>query len=186
MLEEIINALSDLRSNSAIPGFNESATKQIVILRILRALAWDQDNYDELTSEYDVGGGKVDYSLRLDGTDKVFIEAKRASESLERHDNQLLNYSFRKGVRLAALTNGMTWWLYLPLKEGSWEDRRFCIIDIGDQDISQVGKWFIEFLGRNNVQSGSAVEAAERRLDSLRDEGSHTADLTKSMGEIDQ
>ena len=98
MLEEIINALSDLRSNSAIPGFNESATKQIVILRILRALAWDQDNYDELTSEYDVGGGKVDYSLRLDGTDKVFIEAKRASESLERHDDQLLNYSFRKGV----------------------------------------------------------------------------------------
>ena len=65
----------------------------------------------------------------------------------------------------------MTWWLYLPLKKGSWEDRRFCIIDIDDQDISQVGKWFIEFLGRNNVQSGSAVEAAERRLDSLRDEG---------------
>ena len=171
MLEEVINALSDLRSISAIPGFDESATKQTVILRILRALDWDQDNYDELTPEYDVGGGKVDYSLRLDGSAKVFIEAKRASESLERHDDQLLNYSFRNGVRLAALTNGMTWWLYLPLKEGSWEDRRFCIIDIGDQDVSQVGKWFLEFLGRNNVQSGSAVEAAERRLDSLRDEG---------------
>ena len=170
VLEEIINVLSDLRSNSDIPGFDESATKQIVILRILRALAWDQDNYNELTPEYDVGGGKVDYSLRLDGRDKVFIEAKRASESLERHDDQLLSYSFRNGVRLAALTNGMTWWLYLPLKEGSWEDRRFCIIDIGEQDMSQVGKWFIEFLGRNNVHSGSAVEAAERRLDSLRDE----------------
>ena len=170
MLERVIRVLSDLRSNSAIPGFDESATKQIVILRILRALTWDQDNYDELTPEYDVGGGRVDYSLRLDGSNKVFIEAKRASESLERHDVQLLNYSFRNGVRLAILTNGMTWWLYLPLKEGNWEDRRFCIIDIGSQDVSQAAQWFVEFLGRENVQSGAAVAAAERRLDGLRHE----------------
>ena len=170
LTKEIVDVLSDLRSNSTISSFDESATKQVVILRILGTLGWNQYDYDEVRPEYAVGGGKVDYALRTDGSNKVFIEAKRANESLEHHQRQLLEYSFQHGVKLAALTNGMIWWLYLPLREENWEDRRFWSVDIREQDVSEVGSWFVEFLNKENVHSGAAAESAERRLDSLRND----------------
>jgi len=51
----------------------------------------------------------------LRNENKIFLEVKRAGEDLnnEKHEDQLLEYSFRQGVELAVLTNGMTWWLYL-------------------------------------------------------------------------
>ena len=41
----------------------------------------------------------------------MFIEVKRSGENLENHRQQLLEYCFQEGVKLAALTNGRTWWL---------------------------------------------------------------------------
>ena len=63
----------------------------------------------------------------------MFIEVKRARVNLEDHQQQLLEYCFQEGVRLAVLTNGRTWWLYLPLQAGSWEQRRFLTIDLESQ-----------------------------------------------------
>ena len=82
-------------------------------------------------------------------------------ESLEPHQEQLLNYSFTEGVKLAALTNGTKWWLYLPLSEGSWEQRRFYSLDLLAQEPADVAGRFIEFLARERVVSGEAREAAE-------------------------
>ena len=58
-----------------------------------------------------------------------FVLVKRPREELAAHQEQLLNYSFREGVKLSILTNGFTWWFYLPLNEGSWEERRFFTAD---------------------------------------------------------
>ncbi|TDI93301.1 MAG: hypothetical protein E2O77_03220 [Caldithrix sp.] len=57
----------------------------------------------------------MDYCLRVNQKKPVFIEVKRATEDLERHEKQLLEYSFEYGVDIAILTNGLTWWFYLPL-----------------------------------------------------------------------
>lgn len=168
MNQDIIKALESIRSNPDIPRFDEAATKQVVILRILGTLGWNPYVYDEVTPEYDVGGIKVDYALRIGGSNKVFIEAKRASESLESHQEQLLGYSFRHGVELAVLTNGLTWWMYLPLRTESWEQRRFHSIDILNDDIGATANRFAEYLSRSGVHSGSAVRSAGSRLDNLR------------------
>ena len=69
--------------------------------------------------------GNVDFALRHRGVNKVFIEVKKVGAKFEAHQEQLLNYSFNYGVKLATLTNGLTWWFYLPLQEGRWEQRRF-------------------------------------------------------------
>ena len=171
MNQDIIKALESIRSNPDIPSFDEAATKQVVILRILGTLGWDPYVYDEVTPEYDVGGGtRVDYTLRTGGSNKVFIEAKRAGESLESHQEQLLGYSFRHGVELAVLTNGLSWWMYLPLRTESWEQRRFCVVDISNDDVDASANDLAEFLSRSRVQSGSAVRSAGDHLDTLRRE----------------
>ena len=64
-------------------------------------------------------------------------------------------------MKLAALTNGQTWWLYLPLQPGSWEHRRFLTIDLESQEPEIVEQRFMEYLSQEKVISGRAVSAAE-------------------------
>jgi len=81
----------------------EEATKQGAVLPILSALKWDCFNIREVSPEFSVGNGRIDYCLRINNKNSVFIEVKRASEDLERHENQLLEYSFNFGVDIAKI-----------------------------------------------------------------------------------
>ena len=100
------------------------------MLRILSLLGWDIYNIDEVVPECSVGSQRVDYTLRHSNASEVFIEVKKVGEDLEKHQEQLLNYSFREGIKLSILTNGISWRFYLPLHEGSWEQRKFYTIEI--------------------------------------------------------
>lgn len=161
MKEKLTKFIQNLRTDERINSFDEAATKQAIILRLLSILEWDTFNIEEVKPEYSVGGKSVDYSLRLANVNKVFLEVKRIGEDLEKHQEQLLNYSFQEGVKLAALTNGVTWWFYLPLYEGSWEQRRFYTIDILQQEPDEVASKFIDFLSKNNIDTGKAIQNAE-------------------------
>ena len=164
MNDRLAAEIERVRSDKSIRTLDEANVKQGVILPILNALGWNPFNTNEVRPEYPVQGGNVDYSLRLHGANKVFLEAKRPSEDLSKHQVQLLNYSFAEGVPLAILTNGLTWWFYLPLREGSWEERRFGVIDLRNQDVSQTADSLIDFLSMENVHSGTAVENAKSHL----------------------
>ena len=161
MNEEFLKFLKDIRSNKKIICFDESATKQGIILRVLSFLGWNIFNIEEVYPEYSVGEKKVDYALRYSNSNKVFIEVKKIGEELDKHQEQLLNYAFQEGVKLAVLTNGITWWFYLPLHEGSWEQRKFYTIEIYDQELDEVLQKFMDFLSKENVITGKAVDNAE-------------------------
>ncbi len=161
MNEELFELLKEFKNNSRLTSFTEEATKQAVVLRILKALGWNPFDVDEVYPEYSVGSKRVDYALIYKGKNKVFIEVKKIDEDLEKHQEQLLNYSFQEGVKLAVLTNGISWWFYLPLREGSWEQRKFYTIEIYDQDSEDVVKKFKDFLSKQNVISNKAIENAE-------------------------
>lgn len=162
MKDNLLQLIQELQSDKRLIAFDEAATKLVVILRILSSeeLDWKIHNIDEVHPEYTVGSKKVDYSLKVDNQNKIFIEAKRAGEDLERHQEQLLNYSFQEGVPIAILTNGITWWFYLPLLEGNWEKRRFYTIEIYDQNPEDMAKKLIDFLSKENVSSGKALTNA--------------------------
>jgi len=130
---ELLEFIKGLQSEKEPGLLSEEATKMKFILGVLSQLGWSPYNPAEVYPEYDVKGGKVDYALRHKNMNKVFIEAKKAGELLENHQEQLLNYSFKSGVKIAVLTNGATWWFYLPLHEGDWEERRFYTIEIYEQ-----------------------------------------------------
>jgi len=161
MKEQLLSLVNELKSDSRLASFDEAATKQIVLLRVLSLLGWNIYNIDEVKPEYSVGGQKVDYALRHSNTNKVFIEVKKIGEDLERHREQLLNYSFKEGVKLSVLTGGISWWFYLPLHEGSWEQRKFYTIEIYDQETEEIVDRLIDYLGKENVCSGKAVQNAE-------------------------
>lgn len=162
MKEQLISFIEKLKvDREKIISFDEAATKQAIIVRLLSLLGWDIFNIDEVTPEYSVGGRKVDYSLRFNSANKIFIEVKKIGENLENHQEQLLNYSFQEGVKLAILTNGITWWFYLPLHEGSWEQRKFYTVEVYEQDAEEIAQKLTDFLSKESVISGKAIENAE-------------------------
>ena len=134
MQNQLTSFIEILKVDRRIISFDEAATQQAVVTRLLSLLGWDIFNIDEVTPEYSIGEGRVDYSLRIGNVNKVFIEVKKIGEELEKHQEQLLEYSYKQGVRLSILTNGVTWWFYLPWQEGSWEQRKFYSIDILQQE----------------------------------------------------
>ena len=95
MKDLMLSFVGDLNQDRRIISFDEAATKQVVVLRVLSLLGWDTFNIDEITPEYSVGGKRVDYSLRISNMNRVFIEVKRIGEDLEVHQEQLLNYAFK-------------------------------------------------------------------------------------------
>ena len=167
MNDRLAAEIERVRSDKTISALDEANVKQGVILPVLNALGWNPFNTNEVRPEYPVGNDRVDYALRLDGNNRVFLEAKSPKGDLGKHQEQLLRYSFGKGVPLAVLTNGLAWWLYLPLREGSWDERRFDVIDLRNGEVSQAADRFIDFLSRDNVRSGTAVENAESHLAKL-------------------
>jgi len=177
MQNQLISFIENLKRDRRVTSFDEAATKQAVVLRIFSLLGWDAFNIDEVTPEYSIAGKRVDYSLRINNINKAFIEVKKTSEDLESYHNQeqLLNYSFQEGVKLSVLTNGITWWFYLPLHEGSWEQRKFYTIDIIQQDSQDIASKFMDFLCKDNIMTGEAIQNAEaiykgqQKINILRD-----------------
>ena len=103
----------------------------------------------------------MDYCLRIGQKETVFIEVKKSNEDLDQHQEQLLKYAFEGGVECAILTNGLLWWLYLPLLKGSWQERKFLAIDIRQQEVDAAAHHFRKFLSRDAIASGTAVSDAK-------------------------
>jgi predicted type IV restriction endonuclease len=167
MTEQIVNFIEALKKRPNISRFDETETKQGMILPVLQFLGWNVWDIQEVKPEYPVEGkkaaegGKVDYCLRIKGKSEVFLEAKRPGEDLEKHQEQLLDYSFREGVDLAILSNGILWWFYLPRKKGHWKDRKFYAIDVMQQATDEIAEKFTQLLSRKYVQSGEALRNAK-------------------------
>ena len=166
MAETIAQAVEQIKRTVSLMGLDESATKQVVILRLLSLAGWNPYDISEVAPEYAVGNRRVDFALRPGSPNAVFIEVKRARVNLDDHQQQLLEYCFQEGVRLAVLTNGRTWWLYLPLHQGSWEQRRFLTIDLESQSPEIVEQQLMAYLSKEKVASGRAVSDAEELLES--------------------
>ena len=176
------NCLKEIRKDSGISTLNEEDAKRRIILRILGLLGWDIYS-SEIKAEHGVGIRRVDYALQVNGENKVFIEAKKPGEALDNHQKQLLDYSFQEGLALAILTNGISWWFYLPLKQGAWNDRRFYTLDILAQEEDVVGIFDL-LLSRENVGSGEAVQHAESILERRQREKTFRESLPKAWNRI--
>ena len=184
MAETIAQAVEQIKKTVFLASLDESATKQSVVLRMLSLCGWDPFDPLQVVPEYTVGTRRVDFALRPGSANAVFIEVKRPSETLENHQQQLLEYCFQEGVKLAALTNGRTWWLYLPLQPGSWEHRRFLTIELDSQAPETVEQRFMHYLSQEKVVSGRAVSAAEELVQSQQRAETISKTLVQAWNQI--
>lgn len=170
MFDSLEAFISKKRMAAVSHGMDEAKTKQAYILPLLQLLSWDPFDIEEVVPEYASGEGRVDYALCLNGTPGVFIEVKKLGLALEGFEEQLLNYSFKVGVEIAVLTNGILWLFYLPLRQGDWQSRKFYAIDIVEQDTDEVACRFLDFLGKESVSSGAAKSNAEEVINTRKRE----------------
>ncbi len=180
-MQALDDCIKEIRNDSNISTWNEAQAKEWIIRPILDLLSWERR---EIIPEYGVETQSVDYALQINGENEVFIEAKRPRENLENHQKQILDYSFKEGVELAILTNGITWWFYLPLQKGPWNDRKFYTIDISEHEIEDIVDKFGLLLSRQNIASGEAVQHAESILQSHQIEKIVREDLPKAWNKV--
>ena len=157
--------IARIAQDEALPQRVEEAARQTAVLPVLDALGWDCWDGNEVTPEFEVRGGRVDYCLQVPGQRLVLIEVKRTGTDLTGHQEQLLRYAFDEGVPLAALTDGRVWWLYLSTAAGNWEQRRFFSIDFRQQEAAAAAA-LERFLSREGVASGTALREAQREFES--------------------
>lgn len=160
MHSELCDFIDSIKAErDRIQGFDEATTKQFIIQRIFHLLGWNI--FTDLIPEYQVQDGRVDFAIQRDGASFVFVEAKRVGADLDEAQEQLLRYAFQEGVGLGVLTNGVSWWLYLPLAAGSWAQRRFFAIDLLEQPSTVAADSFMRFLSSARVVNGEAARSAE-------------------------
>jgi len=171
MQERLLQFIKEIQSDERYDSFDEPAIKQGIVLKILSFLDWDPFNIDEIQPEYEVDGGKIDFSLRHKDSSKAFIGIRKGMKALKKYQEELSNYAVQEGVKIAVLTDGITWWFTLPLVKGSLEEKRFHTIDMNERKAEEIAQNFEEFLSKENVTSGKSLKAAEHiygtRLKSL-------------------
>lgn len=88
-------------------SYNEEMTKKDFILPLFRLLGWAIEDSNEVKAEEKISKKRVDYSFRINGIPKFFLEAKSLKEYLNNENfiEQAINYSWLKGCTWAGLTN---------------------------------------------------------------------------------
>jgi len=163
---EIPKIIEKLRELAPV-DWNEETAKLRAVVPILNALGWLSLDMD---SEVWIGRGKKKFKLDIRLSTKkhpVIIECKKPAVDLDRAVGQMLEYAYHEGARLAALTNGFRWDLYLPYTDkGKPRESRFASIDLlSDNTPSALHDELMLFLERNAVESGKALSSAEERLE---------------------
>ncbi len=82
-VERLIRKFKNL-SAAARKAYNEDNTRKDFILPLFRALEWDTQDSAQVSAEEKVSRGWVDFSFRIGGVPRFFLETKRMSEDLTR------------------------------------------------------------------------------------------------------
>lgn len=170
MRNELINFINEIKSAKGLSAFDEATTKQIIIIRILSLLGWSIFDINDIKPEYPVDpqntNEKVDYALAQNSDNMVFLEAKAVSVDLETWEERFCYYCYKNNVVLGVLTNGVSWWFYLPREKGSWYERKFFSINLNQQEVDSIATKFIDFLSKENVLSGKSIDNAQKTYES--------------------
>ena len=164
MDKEIVSFIDSVKSNRDVVSFDETTIKQTVVMKLLFMLGWDIFNVDEVSPNFPVGKSQVDYCLKIKDTNRVFINVKKANESLDNFQQELFEYASKVNVEYSILTNGILWWFYLTSDKKNFEQKKFCSLDFLSQNPNDIANQLKGFLGKDQLAKGEALESAEKLL----------------------
>lgn len=160
-MQNLLEFIKKLQSDKRFTSFDEVATKQGIVLKILSLLEWDPFDIDEIRPEYAKGDKSVDFSLRNNNSNKAFLVVEKVAKNLKNSQEQLMDFAAQEGVKIAILTDGITWWFFSPHLGDDFEEKHFLRIQINEEEPEQIAQRFLEFLSKQSVVSGKAEKAAE-------------------------
>ena len=184
MQENLLEFVERMQTEKRFETLDEAAIKQAVVLRILSFLNWDPFNIDEVMPEYPVKGGKVDFALRDQESNKAFIVVRKDEGGFEDSEERLSVGADGQKAQISVITNGITWWFSLPLRDESLEERRFQILKMKEQSAEIVTQGLFDFLSKAAVTSGKALESAQRICHSRKKETIIKEHLPKAWEKI--
>jgi hypothetical protein len=160
MKKPVLAFVKELKSNKKIQALDEASTKQAVVLRLLSLLGWDIFNVEEVYPDFSTGAATVSFALRIDGIGKLLLDVKRSGENPDELHHQLVALAADEGVDLAAHTDGIRWWFYLPGVKGNLSQKRCLVCDVLEQKSEEAAADLMAFLIREKMVSGEYLEAA--------------------------
>jgi len=107
-VQQLIEKFRREQTAGVIGRYNESETKTGFIEPLLQALGWNTQDRNDVGLEEKISGGRVDYSLKIKGSPKIYIEAKPPRAKLTKPEtiSQAINYGYNKGsVQWVLLTD---------------------------------------------------------------------------------
>ena len=166
--------LSDIRDKLAKNYFqNEEHVRISLVLRILFELGWDIWNPKEVNSEFKAvpneDTSRVDIALFLNEylPPSIFIEIKSVGKidtDLFRIEQQLRDYNRNNTAQFSIITEGQKWRFYYSQTGGEFSQKCFKVIDIIQNDLSDVINSLTLFLSKDEILSGNSKKEAERLL----------------------
>ncbi len=144
---------------------NEQAVSQGIVVHLLQTMSWQTQETDKVCPQYTVRGGRVDFALCVNPNEPViFIEVKQPG-GIDDADTQLFEYAFKQSfhgsVDVAVATDGREWRFYWPSGSGSYEKRRFCVVDFLEDDAKKAAAKLQRYLSWENVRSKQALRNAK-------------------------
>ena len=169
-LEQFTATIVDLKQRIAAGSFrSEAEISRGVVSRILHELGWPVFDVHVVTPEFKIGTRKADYALcHPPGKPSVLLEVKDLGKADGKGEKQLFEYCFHQGVPIAVLTDGRSWSFFFPAGQGSYQERRFALVDLVGDDPADSAKTLSEYLQAQDVQSGEARNRAQRDYEAAR------------------
>ena len=167
---------------------DERAVEIFVVLPLLRQVGWNTEDVLEIYPQHGLSdGSRVDYDLQIEGESRLLIEVKRWWHILNDEDEeQLARYCRSAKPRLAVLTSGRNWRLFLPPNRGkSAPLRRFLEFDITTVKGTDAERTFAQFLAHDSmVNYGPTIAEARKLHNESKVYQEFKQALTKVWGEL--
>lgn len=165
IIKALVNKYERIRQENKLSKYNEENTKAEFIEPLFEALGWDVRNTyhpNEVTREENISKDRVDYSFRINGIPKFFLEAKALRENLEnpKYVEQAINYSWHKGCTWAVLTD----FEEVKVFNAEWRESQYSQSRIKDIHCSQFISRFEELwlLSKESFEQGLLDKEAEK------------------------
>lgn len=109
-IQKLVEKYERLAETGKVKSYNEAQSRNEFIEPLFEFLGWDMRNLttdNEVTTEENVSGGRVDLAFRFGNIPVFFLEAKAMKIDLDewKWAEQAINYSWNKSVTWAVLTD---------------------------------------------------------------------------------
>ncbi len=162
-VEKVLETAKKLKSS----GGNEANTKALLIEPLLASLGWDTADLDQVEREYRVfDGTSLDYALKVEGTPRLFLEAKAVGKALDDKAfiSQTVNYANNEGVVWCVLTNGLAYRVYKTNEPVGMEEKLLFEVDLTEAEegsATEVAQ-SLELMSRNSLAEAALENWGEQ------------------------